>query len=94
MAYTVKMPRKINSLRDYTGCKLETVYSMSAGGSWDTTLMAQWGWKMMIRTPGFVKSMQLEQAVIALKKKGKAPETDQVALETIKEDPDGSRRSL
>ncbi len=45
----------------------------------------QWNWRLMIRTPPFVKPKELADAACKLIEKGKAPSADQVKLESITE---------
>lgn len=90
MAYTVKMTRKFSGRRDYVVCKLETLYwSEGKGGSpcvdFGELPPDQWRWKMMIRTPDFVKEKELTEARAALAAKGKGEGADRVRLETLAE---------
>ena len=83
MAFTVKMTRKIAGLQDYAVGKLEGQYLFNgdpAGLPKD-----QWRWKLLIRTPDFIKPMDLKKAVAALLKRGKPMEVKEVALERIRE---------
>jgi hypothetical protein len=79
VAYTVKMARKFGGKPDYAICKLEAQW-------WDMEgPQKSWRWKMLIRTPEFVKARELKEAVDVLLKRGKTPRVKDVALETLKE---------
>ncbi len=87
VAYTVKMTRKFGGEQDYGVGKLEAQWwsatphcDFGPGGD-----RRRWCWKLMIRTPEFVKAAELRRAVEVLKKRGKGAETDRVRLETLKE---------
>lgn len=83
MAFTVKMTRKFGGLQDYAVGKLE--------GQWffddDPARVPkdQWRWKLLIRTPDFIKAAALKKAVATLSKRGKPPEVKEVKLERIAE---------
>lgn len=84
VAFTVKMTRKFSGKRDYVVSKLEGRWpGFKAGPPADKE---QWTWQMMIRTPGFVKESEIQQAVAVLNKRGKGAGADRVRLETIAED--------
>lgn len=86
MAYTIKMSRKFGGaagLRDYTICKLEAQWWTGRDerkGDLSTQPPEQWRWRLMIRTPDFIKQADLNQAVANLEKKGKDPEFKNVRL--------------
>jgi hypothetical protein len=86
MAFTVKMTRKFAGEQDYAVCKLEAQW-WGRNGSPDFVNLpkGQWNWKLMIRTPDFVKKDELKKAVAALLKKGKSPTVKEVQLEGINE---------
>lgn len=85
MAYAIKFAKK-SAGRDYKVCGLEGLW-------WGTRKRSdffdepreEWKWKLLIRTPDFVSSSDLDQAVAALLVKGKGPEVKKVELETIDE---------
>ena len=79
IAFTVKMTRKFAGHQDYTVSKLEAQYLSCCA----QTQPEQWRWKLLIRTPEFITRADLQQAAAALLKKGKAPEVNDVHLETI-----------
>jgi hypothetical protein len=83
VAFTIKMTRKFAGQQDYAVGKLE--------GQWfigeDATKVPQdqWRWKLMIRTPDFIKESDRRQAVAKLLEKGKPREVQEVKLEKIDE---------
>ncbi len=85
VAYTIKMARKAAG-RDYVVCKLEGLW-WSDDAETDFTCLPpeQWSWKMLIRVPEFVTPGDLDDAVAALREKGKPPEVADVRLERIDE---------
>lgn len=83
MAFTVKMTRKFAGLQDYAVGKLEGQWFFEgdpAGIPKD-----QWRWKLLIRTPDFIKPAALNKAVATLLKRGKPAEVKEVKLERINE---------
>jgi hypothetical protein len=84
MAYTIKMTRKFAGRKDYTISRLETQYwTGQQGNDFSEIPRDQWHWRMLIRTPGFVKRKELEQATAVLLKRGKPPEVKEVGLVSI-----------
>jgi hypothetical protein len=85
-AFTVKMTRKFGGQQDYVVSKLEAQWWLD-GDSCDFANVPkeQWNWRLMIRTPSFVKQKELDDAARKLIEKGKAPSADQVKLESITE---------
>jgi hypothetical protein len=84
MAYTVKMTRKFAGRKDYTIGKLETQYWTGENGNeFSNVPRGQWRWRLLIRTPDFVKGKELEQAAAVLLAKGKPPEVKEVGLVSI-----------
>ncbi|OHB68702.1 MAG: hypothetical protein A2Y77_17055 [Planctomycetes bacterium RBG_13_62_9] len=85
-AFTIKMTRKFAGMQDYVIGKLEAQWWLDGqGGDFATAPQDQWNWRLMIRTPPFVKQQELDQAIEKLLKKGKARCADQVKLESITE---------
>jgi hypothetical protein len=68
VAFTVKMAYKFAGKKDYGVCKLECTYQ-------DRTI-----WRLMIRTPDFIKTKDLEQAQAKLLAKGKDAAVGRVKL--------------
>jgi hypothetical protein len=81
MAFTIKMTRKFAGQQDYAVCKLEGMYF----GDLASVPKDEWKWKLLIRTPDFVKQKDLDAAVATLLKRGKPPEVKEVRLESIRE---------
>jgi hypothetical protein len=83
MAFTIKMTRKFAGKQDYTVCKLEGQWFMD--GDFSKIPKTQWRWKLLIRTPDFIKQDDCKKAVATLLKRGKPREVEEVKLETIGE---------
>ena len=86
MAFTIKMTRKFAGLGDYKICHLEGLWFCDKK---DADFFNQpretWRWKLLIRTPDFIKESDLKQAKQTLSDKGKPPDFNEVELETITE---------
>ena len=78
IAFTIKMAKKFAGT-DYHVCHLEGLWSRSEEAS--TT----WHWKLMIRTPEFIKQKDVDNAVDVSMARGKHSLVESVKLETIKE---------
>ncbi|MHC4628405.1 MAG: GyrI-like domain-containing protein [Planctomycetota bacterium] len=86
MAYTVKMTRKFAGEQDYVICKLECQWWFDDDRQdFANAPKEQWNWKLLIRTPDFVRDNELAEAVEKLLEKGKEPEVRQVRLESLME---------
>ena len=86
IAYTVKMTRKFAGDQDYVICKLEAVWSFDElDQTWETAPPETWNWKLMIRTPDFVKPDELQRAATTVIEKGKTPQAHEVRLERLAE---------
>lgn len=86
MAFTIKMTRKFTGLQDYAVCKLEGQWwADGKEANFANAPKAKWRWKLLIRTPQFIKEKDLAQAVAVLLKRGKAADVKRVQLETMKE---------
>lgn len=85
MAFTIKMTRKFAGLGDYAVCKLEGLWFGEEGKNFSQVPQEQWRWKLMIRTPDFIKQKDLDKAVEALLSKGKAEKVKEVTLEKLNE---------
>jgi hypothetical protein len=86
MAFTIKMTRKFAGKQDYAVCKLEGQWwAGGCGGDFSKVPKDQWRWKLLIRTPDFIRQADLNRAVEAVMKKGKSPVVKEVKLETIHE---------
>jgi hypothetical protein len=86
VAYTLKMTHKFDGKQDYTICKLECQW-WTDGERMDfaTTDPKQWNWKLLIRTPGFVRDDELDMAIETLLKKGKEPQVKEVEFDSFGE---------
>lgn len=84
-AFTIKMTRKFAGKRDYAVCKLEGQWWAGGTNDFGKVPQEKWQWKLMIRTPDFIGSDDLESAVAVLLKRGKGQEIKRVALERIDE---------
>ena len=85
VAFTIKMTRKFAGKEDYAVCKLGGQWWSEPAANFATLPKDQWRWKLMIRTPSFIKQKDLAQAVAVLLKRGKGEEVRQVKLETLAE---------
>ena len=86
MAFTIKMTRKFAGQQDYSVCKLEGQWWVEGSdASFAKAPKEQWRWKLMIRTPEFIKEKDLEKASAALVKRGKGANVERVGLETLDE---------
>ena len=85
VAFTIKMTRKFAGQQDYAVCKLEGQWWSKPGQDLGKLPLDQWQWKLLIRTPEFIKQNNLTQAVAVLLKRGKGEDVRQVRLETLAE---------
>ena len=86
MAFTIKMTRKFAGQQDYSVCKLEGQWwANGSDAGFAKAPKEQWRWKLMIRTPEFIKEKDLEQAAAVLAKRGKGANVERVILETLDE---------
>ena len=86
-AFTVKMTSKFAG-RDYKVNQLEGLWWVAGAGEGRNFLHVprdQWCWTLLIRTPDFITSADLDAARAALLAKGKGPETQEVRLEPLAE---------
>jgi len=85
VAFTIKMTSKFAG-RDYGVCKLEGLWWAGRKGcNFARVPKDLWNWKLMIRTPDFIKAKHLTEAVKTLLDKGKPAEVTEVRLERIDE---------
>ena len=85
-AYTVKMTRKFAGLQDYAVCKLEAQWwAGECDGNFGRVPKEQWNWRLLIRTPDFIKQEDLEKAVAVLLEKGKTESVREVQLDSLTE---------
>jgi hypothetical protein len=85
-AYTIKMTRKFGGEQDYGICKLEAQWWAPDGkDDFSKAPKEQWCWKLLIRTPDFVRENELEKAVTAILKRGKTASVKELRLESFTE---------
>lgn len=81
VAYTIKMTRKFAGKGDYAICKLE--------GQWwsddnrcdiKDAALDEWRWRLLIRTPDFIKKQDLDEAMAKLLEKDQGDEAKEIAL--------------
>jgi hypothetical protein len=80
VAFTIKMAKKFAG-QDYAVSKLEGLW-WSDGPS---PGVGPWNWTLIIRTPDFIGSKDLKEAVQKLRDKGKDPEVGEVEIKKLKE---------
>jgi hypothetical protein len=85
MAFTIKMTRKFAGQQDYAVCKLEGQWWSEPAADFARLPKDQWLWKLLIRTPDFIKEDDLREAVSVLLKRGKGEGVKQVQLESLAE---------
>jgi hypothetical protein len=85
VAFTIKMTRKFAGQQDYAVCKLEGQWWSKPGQDLAKLPQDQWLWKLLIRTPDFIKEADLRQAVAVLLKRGKGEDVKRVRLESLAE---------
>jgi hypothetical protein len=84
-AFTIKMTRKFAGQQDYAVCKLEGQWWSELAADFARLPKDQWLWKLLIRTPDFIKDDDLRQAVAVLLKRGKGEDVKRVRLESLVE---------
>ncbi|KPK37831.1 MAG: hypothetical protein AMJ65_13705 [Phycisphaerae bacterium SG8_4] len=85
-AYTIKMTRKFTGEQDYGICKLQCQWWFDdERQDFSSAPKEHWNWKLLIRTPDFVRDNELAEAAKKLLEKGKEPEVQQVGLESLTE---------
>jgi hypothetical protein len=86
LAFTVKMTRKFTGKQDYAICKLEAQWwSKDERADLFSLPPSRWCWRLLIRTPHFVKLKELDRAAEVLLERGKPPSVEEVRLEKLKE---------
>ena len=80
-AYTIKMTRKFAGKGDYVICKLEGQWwSDDNQCDFKDVALDEWRWRLLIRTPDFIKKKDLDEALAKLLEKDKGDEVKEVAL--------------
>jgi hypothetical protein len=86
VAYTIKMTRKFEGREDYVVCKLEGQYwADDEPTDFSDIRPEELNWRLLIRTPDFIKKKDLKEAVGKLIDRGKGEGVDQVELVSIAE---------
>lgn len=86
VAFTMKMTRKFAGKQDYTISKLEAQWwADSASEDFSRVPKEHWRWKLLIRTPSFIKQSELDKTAVLLIERGKSPLVREVALESFTE---------
>ena len=85
VAFTIKMPRKFAGQQDYAVCRLEGQWWSEPASDFGKLPPDQWLWKLLIRTPDFIKEEDLRQAVAVLLNRGKGEDVKRVRLESLAE---------
>ena len=86
MAFTIKMTRKSAGKGDYKVCYLEGLWWTDREDVDFTDLPpADWQWQLLIRTPDFINTTDLDAAKEALRKKKKPPQFEEVELQVLTE---------
>ncbi len=85
VAFTIKMTRKFAGQQDYAVCKLEGQWWTEPASDFGKLPPDQWRWKLLIRTPDFIREADLRQAVAVLLKRGKGEDVKRVRLEPLAE---------
>lgn len=74
VAFTVKMTRKFAGQQDYAICKLECQWwAGECGGNFRSVPKEQWSWKLLIRTPHFIKAEELDKSRGGAARQGQNP---------------------
>ena len=86
MAYTLKFASKFAG-RDYTVCRLETLYGLDGQDAADLAQLPreEWRWRMLIRVPDFLTDDDLVAAQTSLREKGKEGDSADVRFESLDE---------
>lgn len=84
VAFTIKMASKFRG-KDYSVCKLEGLWWVDSGCSFETQPKDQWWWRLLIRTPDFIGKREVQEAGRQLAGKGKDPLFRNVELTPLNE---------
>ena len=84
MAFTVKMTWKFGGRGDYTVAKLECQWWADDDSVRFSALSPEeWRWRLLIRTPDFIKKKELANARKVLAERGKGEGTEDVQLQSF-----------
>lgn len=85
VAFTLKMAKKFAG-SDYKVCHLEGLWwADKEGEDFSAQPRDAWNWKLVIRVPDFINTMDLKKTITTLTEKGKPPAVANVQLETLDE---------
>jgi len=85
IAFTIKMAKKLVG-QDYSVCKLEGLWwGNKKSSSFLEEPRDRWNWKLLIRTPDFIRNRDVSEAAHNLMAKGKSADVDEVKLESLGE---------
>lgn len=84
VAFTLKMAEK-QAGHDYKVCHLEGQWWTTEGVDFRAHEAKEWEWRLLIRVPPFITQAELDSAIQAVIKKGKAALAPQVRLEDLTE---------
>lgn len=79
VAFTIKMAKKFAG-QDYAVCKLEGLWWRDGKAA-----APAWTWTLLIRTPDFITTKDLKDAVQKLRDRGKDPTVAEVEIKKLKE---------
>lgn len=86
VAYTIKMTRKFEGREDYVVCKLEGQYwADDEPTDFSDIQPEELNWRLLIRTPDFIKKKDLKEAVGKLIDRGKGEGVDKVEIVSLAE---------
>ena len=87
LAFTIKMARKFSGKGDYAVCKLEGLWwgKNGSGVSFLDEPRTSWRWKLLIRTPDFIRAADRKAALAQLRERGKDQAVADVELISLSE---------
>ena len=85
VAFTIKMAKKFAG-QDYAVSKLEGLWWGDKNeGHFVDQPRQNWNWKLLIRTPDFIKNSDVSEAARSLRAKGRSTDVVEVRLESLRE---------
>jgi hypothetical protein len=85
VAFTIKMNKKFGG-QDYAVCKLEGLWwGNEKGGHFVDEARERWSWKLLVRTPDFIRGRDVNEASRNLIDKGRSSDVTAVKLESLRE---------
>jgi hypothetical protein len=86
VAYTIKMTRKFEGKQDYAICRLEGQYwTDDEHSDFSDIQPEELNWRLLIRTPDFIKERDLKEAAAKLLEKGKGEGVEEVEMVSLSE---------